>query len=583
MKKVLINVVIILGFFLTLDKVKASTDNNNIVYFNLDNSKFTSVYNELKPNLDKLKEVLSNNPKGYKWTIYIGKESTGNFISLNVMPSTMPDLATSKGSYCFVGATYTERWDGVKIYSNTGGCLTLNNIAYLKYNYKPGLSNSSKGYYTDFNSLLSDLSSDMSKDMSSSSNGLYSAGSSQISVESSKFNFTNNQFDYFNNNSYFVLPYAAFNINIHNFDYQSSLTYYKVKIGNNELSVGTSLESDDNYLGSKVYKYDEYINDIDYSRMILDFDVEAIRSRNNVFDGLYDISTDGALNEDGEIYTDAHPDFSEPYLEYELSDGIKKVIKIFNYEDEKVMRSYWYGTYLNEVNSDIQSMRLVIPMYDTSYVRYLVRIVTYIPFTVSYEYDDFSYIETIDLSNKYGVMFMPKLVSTGSYISTLFNTRGIDSILLYETYDYKQAPLKIYSSNITNFTYTFNYEDLEYNLFFKVKDNVKNALVDYDTRYFTYHIVDTKYSLGYISNPNTGEYHNIDFSNTDNIKINFDSIGDVFYFISEKIDLSTDSYILFRKSLETFFDTMPTDIYILILTLLAVILIGTTLALGGWK
>ena len=193
-----------------------------------------------------------------------------------------------------------------------------------------------------------------------------------------------------------------------------------------------------------------------------------------------------------------------------------------------------------------------------------------------------SYYQYLDLSNKYGAMFIPKLVANNSQITSYFLTRGIDTIYVYDTYDYKKAPIEIYE-DVSDFTYSFLYDQQQYNLFFKTNTYSNSATIYYDTRYFDYQIVDSKYSIGSITNPNTGENHYIDFSNTADVEVNFSNIGDVFNFIAEKIDSSGESYLLFKDSVSTFFNTMPTDIYILILTILAVILIGTALALGGWK
>ena len=41
--------------------------------------------------------------------------------------------------------------------------------------------------------------------------------------------------------------------------------------------------------------------------------------------------------------------------------------------------------------------------------------------------------------------------------------------------------------------------------------------------------------------------------------------------------------MLFTNSVNVFFGTMPLDVYILIITILAVLFIGIALALGGWK
>ena len=180
-------------------------------------------------------------------------------------------------------------------------------------------------------------------------------------------------------------------------------------------------------------------------------------------------------------------------------------------------------------------------------------------------------------------MFIPKLVENNSSITSTFIYGGIEKILIYDTYDYKQTPIKTYSGEDGAISYQFDRYDLNYNLFFVSEQKPLRSLVKYDTRYFTYEIVDSKYSVGSIINPNTGENHYIDFSNTANVQVNFESMSDVFEFIASHFDKNNNAYILFSDSLNVFFNTMPTDIYIFILTLLVIILIGVGLALGGWK
>lgn len=334
------------------------------------------------------------------------------------------------------------------------------------------------------------------------------------------------------------------------------------------------------------YTFDEYIDDVNYSKMIFNFDLSILESRDHVFDlTLNNFSIENEIN-DGILYETERFEISYPYLEYETSTGLKDVLYLKDYDDKEIKekRKVFVGSYIDILPDDVISLKLIIPLYDTTNYQLWIQLVSWFPFEVSYETEEEmnSYYQYLDLSNKYGAMFIPKLVANNSHLTSYFLTRGIDTIYVYDTYDYKEAPIEIYE-DVSDFTYSFSYDQQQYNLFFKTNTYSNSATIYYDTRYFDYQIVDSKYLIGSITNPNTGENHYIDFSNTANVEFNFANIGDVFNFIAEKIDSSGESYLLFKDSVSTFFNTMPTDIYILILTILAVILIGTALALGGWK
>jgi len=277
--------------------------------------------------------------------------------------------------------------------------------------------------------------------------------------------------------------------------------------------------------------------------------------------------------------------FPKPYLEYTLVDDTKGTIEIFETYYDELERAYWYGTYNESLSNDIVKLRLIIPMQTTYEVRYDINFVSFIPFEVSFELDSelYSYYEEIDLTNKYGVIFMPRLIDNNSYVNSIFDTVGIEQVLVYHSYDYKIKPSFIFDNVSLDFYYNFDLDDIEYNLFMKVENNVTNAFVRYDTRYYTYKIVDSKYSLGNVINPNTGESHYVDFSNTANVSSDFSNISDVFEFISGQLDNQSEAYILFQNSVNTFFNTMPSELYIVILTLFAIILLGVTLGLGGWR
>lgn len=543
----------------------------DVVYFDTKSSNFIATYNTLKVKLKEILDTLkNNNPNNYKWAVYIGEDSSGSFISVNLLPSNFSSNPTdSNYAYCYVN---TSKYSNV--YYNAGGCNT-NNVATKRYTFRSSSS-------------ISTLKSDLSLSFSSISG--ITAGSNIIQHSYlNQFNFTNNEYDYFTTNNYFILPYSA-NVPIYNYNRSSSSTFYHIKIGDSELSFNSKsyLESSDEFIDVKdYYEFNETIDDIDLAKMIFDFDVSVFKERGNIFDYLIQFETIGSIQEDDSLNTNHLQKFSRPYIEYVDRNGLVRRYEVdFGYEDQENPRTFWWTGNQDEIIGDITSLKLIIPMHETAYARYLIQLTSYIPFTVSYvtNQEHMIYYETIDLSNKYGVVFMPKLVENDSDISSVFYTDAIEEILVYSSYDYKKQPIEIYDKNIDEFSYIITYEQQDYNLFFKVNPQVSNlAIVTYDTRYYTYKIVDSKYSLGTLVNPNTNENHYVDFSNTANLKADFDSLSSIFTFISQQMDKQSAAYVLFYDSVSAFFNTMPTDIYIMILTTLAIILLGVSLALGGWK
>lgn len=564
MKKILYSLLIFVSIFFVVDKVSADYDDTKTIYLDLENTKVTTVLSNLEPKLTEILDYYkNNNPYNHELVIFI--RNNGD-IYLYLLPESF--VSTMGTNYC---SLYVANSSSAGRYSY--GCRTSD----IKI----------KSYTFNSSSDISQFKTDMITEYSSISDR--SKGSHVTATTlGSKISFFDNISDFLSSYSFFGLPYYS-TVPIYNYEPYTGYTYYNIKFGDLELPFRGYLEPSDNYFKQEEpepYIFDEYIYDHIYSKMIFNFDLSILESRDHVFDlMLNNLSVENEIN-DGILYETERFEISYPYLEYETSTGLKDILYLKDYDDNEIKekRKVFVGFYQERLPENVTSLKLIIPLYDTTEYQLLVQLVTWFPFEVSYETEEqmHSYYEYLDLSNKYGAMFIPKLVSNNSQITTYFLTRGIDTIYIYDTYDYKEAPIEIYE-DVSDFTYSFSYDEQQHNLFFKTNTYSSFSTIYYDTRYFDYYIVDSKYSIGSITNPNTGENHYIDFSNTANVEVNFANIGDVFNFISDKIDSTGESYLLFKDSVSTFFNTMPTDIYILILTILAVILIGTALALGGWK
>lgn len=555
MKKVLYSLLIFFSVFVVVDKVSAATYNFPVMDY------FYNYYDETDNLQEDFEEILSI-AKGKDYDVII---TLYHYVSPSGTSSLYCDTHPTEGMCKYIAYYY--------VYIIQNGHVPTFKINSSSWIYSLADSNivSKKievdsDYNSNYEALITELTNnDFSNFVAATTNKLYYYARSN-----------NNEMIYGASGDYVISSLDS-----------SSNSYY---FGEHQIVAGSLLPTYKNYYyveeEPEPYIFDEYIEDHIYSKMIFNFDLSILESRDYVFDLLLNnLSVENEIN-DGILYETEMFEISYPYLEYETSTGLKDILYLKDYDDNaiKEKRKVFVGFYQERLPEDVTSLKLIIPLYDTTEYQLLVQLVSWFPFEVSYETEEemYSYYEYLDLSNKYGVMFIPKLLDNNSQVTAYFLTRGIDTIYVYDTYDYKEQPIEIYN-DVSDFTYSFSYYQTQYNLFFKTRTYSSSSTIYYDTRYFTYEIVDSKYLIGNVINPNSGENHYIDFSNTANISIDFKSIGDVFYFISEKIDSGGEAYYLFKDSVSTFFNTMPTDIYILILTILSVILIGTALALGGWK
>lgn len=233
-KKILLPILLFLTSFMIIDNVCATDDNSNTVYFDIEHSSYTSVYNSIQPKLEEIVSYINNNnPNNHKWVVYFGKDNSGAFVFVNLLPS---DFVTSFISNFYSYCSSTAYSYSGSYYYVSGGCQTRN-TPIKKYTFRSN---------DDISSLKTDLS------LSYGSISGKSAGSQYMQLSGlNKFNFINNQYDYFSNNTNFILPYAS-SIRLYNYDYStsSSMAYYKIQLGAKELSRDANyyLEPSNNYV-----------------------------------------------------------------------------------------------------------------------------------------------------------------------------------------------------------------------------------------------------------------------------------------------------------------------------------------------
>ena len=250
--------------------------------------------------------------------------------------------------------------------------------------------------------------------------------------------------------------------------------------------------------------------------------------------------------------------------------------------DSSNSNSYRVNNYDLSINDDpltkvTSSFKLVIDLTFDSSLIVDSFFQSSIPFTVNYiERDNNSssdnYYSTIDLTGKYGILFIPKIESsvTGINNRTLFQGIGHLDIQHRSSYDPNNYEvLSAYSMNYCNnylslqkeipyscnsfngsFEFYITNDMLNQSLFFintvYTNDLTSKATVTYDTRYYVYYVYDTPDTEITIKNPNTGEDFNL-------------SLKDFFNYVEEKEELKISIYT-FLKPIK-FILTSITDFY----------------------
>lgn len=197
---------------------------------------------------------------------------------------------------------------------------------------------------------------------------------------------------------------------------------------------------------------------------------------------------------------------------------------------------FTYSINNNPLEKVTSSLKFVLDLEFNSSVIVDAFFKSSIPFDVIYHertsfIPDENYYDTIDLTGKYGVLFLPKLDTSISDLSvrTLFrgighldvqHRTGIDpvkyDILSAYSMNYCHKYLSTqqqipYSCNVSSgeFEFYLNNDNLKQVLFFinsKFEESATAEVsISYDKRYYVYYVFDTPSSVVKVTNPNTNE------------------------------------------------------------------------------
>ena len=325
----------------------------------------------------------------------------------------------------------------------------------------------------------------------------------------------------------------------------------------------------DNYLtlpDPQPKKYHEIINSRKYSKVEFVFDIPNMETTLNFNYDFHLVDSSGNLDT---LNTFKSPYFEETYTSCgvdesgasyckplpvvdnfsieEASDGqchiddfgLNNCYKPIDYSSKlNVYNSYIVKNYDLLINNNINKkmttkLKLILDLEFNSSVYVDATFFSSLSYEVKYyeRTTTVDYYSTVDLTGKYGALFIPKFdnLEDSLTIRTLFKGTGHLDIQHRSSYDYiNYQILSAYSMNYCN-EYLYNQDAIPYSCsefsgeyeFYVSNNNLEQALffvnsayenetgsnvsITYDTRYYVYYVFDTPTSIVAVVNPNTGD------------------------------------------------------------------------------
>ena len=313
-------------------------------------------------------------------------------------------------------------------------------------------------------------------------------------------------------------------------------------------------------------KYHEVINSRKYSKVEFVFDVPNMEANLNFNYDFHLVDSTGNLDT---LNTFKSPYFEETYTSCgidesgasyckplpvvdnfaieEASDGqchiddfgLNNCYKPIDYSSKlNVYNSYIVKNYDLLINNNINKkmttkLKLILDLEFNSSVYVDATFYSSLSYEIKYyeRTTTLDYYSTIDLTGKYGALFIPKFdnLEDSLTIRTLFKGIGHLDIQHRSSYDYiNYQILSAYSMNYCN-EYLYNQDAIPYSCsefsgeyeFYVSNNNLEQALffvnsayenetssnvsITYDTRYYVYYVFDTPTSIVAVVNPNTGD------------------------------------------------------------------------------
>lgn len=287
------------------------------------------------------------------------------------------------------------------------------------------------------------------------------------------------------------------------------------------------------------------------------------------------------------------PYIEKKYLEDTGSSSIEKteIITLSEY-----ISSFYEGNKVIDFDSNITSLKLIVPL------DYLVGSYVNIYFSANTTFDvnlierssSSNYYDSVDITGKAGVLFVPKNVNNDFLATFNFNPSSIYGLQLRDTYESNFNILAYYSIGYCDYreydstipiicnegqggyTVSFNFErdNVKQSIFVLNKNfpEETKAIVQYDTRYFVPVVYDELWSRPSFEHPITGETvvpdDLIDFDEALNDQ-DYESFFDMFI---DSFDYFKDSLVGIFDNVAYFFNSLPVSLKYFFMFIFTIIL-----------
>lgn len=389
------------------------------------------------------------------------------------------------------------------------------------------------------------------------------------SLSGSKYYSTKNNIIYYDSN--FDITLAD------NHKYKSNRTNYDVYVDGYYYQPGDIVPSYKSLL-KKNYTYNQEIDTTNLSYIRVDFDVSKATYEdyhfsilNNVnsklkeayFEKSYEwgICIDENTCYDNYIFRDTI-NYTESYKMYSISSPFKVEDSEHGFYDETQALNYFYTYY------DVSNINDIVTLDIDSTV----------PFSVSFgnleDYTD-TFV-TLNLKNYAGIVLFPKVnLYNGDYNFYLKNAN-------VNVHHYYENNLVNIYKNITVETYRI--DQVEYqdrNRYYLIENNVIDidSYILFDTRYFSYQLVNETFDSITITNPNINKDQKINSIDDSNFIYNSRNENNNIVSFINSIDNSL-KYV--HNVFSIFFNSLPIIIQGLLIFIFNVLCIFMLLRMGGW-
>lgn len=262
------------------------------------------------------------------------------------------------------------------------------------------------------------------------------------------------------------------------------------------------------------YEFDEDLDDVGVKEFEFKFDTSYFNDQYS-FDLDFIFSSVTGIYDNPDLPLNEFEFKGDPYLTFTMN-GVNHV-ETFKYDDNS--RKFVYEGDLAWNFKDIVSdLKLHFPVDETDNARYHITLNSNLPFVLTPILDEDvedTYV-TVDLTNKYGAYFTPKLVPNNSEIFTRFYLNGVFDITNRDSYDLTSESIGAVRENFGYDVLDFyiRYNEINRNIFFENKKFTSDdtVTIKYDSKYFDCYVVDSQFSNITVVNPNTNEETDLNFT-----------------------------------------------------------------------